>query len=133
MANPKGNPQNLLPGGMPGNAGGGRWSNNARAAKAAWLQKMKQMQPEHPDYQTLDEAIDGKIAHEVINGNGYMAQWLREMEHGKPATKYEIHVGELEVFDALGDILPKHVKDQALCEAILKDLYVALSDAGQGA
>jgi hypothetical protein len=132
MANPNGNPQNLLPGGMPGNAGGGRWSNNARKAKAEWLEKMKAMKPDHPDYQTLDEAIDAKIASEALH-SGYMAQWLREMEHGKPATKYEIHVGETEVFDALGDILPNHVKDQGLCEAILKDLYAALSDAGQGA
>lgn len=125
MANPKGNPQNLLPGGVPGNKGGGRWSSSAKEARALWLETIKAMPTDHPDHKTLAEARDAKIAQEVVHGNGYMAQWLVEMEMGKPSSRFEVEIGDTEVFLALGRILPGHC-DKATCEAILIDLHAQL-------
>jgi len=124
MAKKGGNPQNLNPGGTPGNAGGGV-TKEVRRTKAALLEAIlnaKDPKSGRPVQEVVDEAL---IA-DILSPKGAVSRmWFVNQQVGMPNAKVEHLVNE-----NLGVALLQAIKQLTvpLSEEQAKELISALED-----
>jgi len=124
MANPAGNPQNLTKaGGNWGNKGGGRPKMSLLKEKEEWLERILSadfdVKTAHPLERRLREIA------ETSNSSATL-EYIYNQKFGSPKTTIKAEVGDTDVFEALGRVLPLHV-DKETAKAILNGLYGELS------
>jgi hypothetical protein len=103
-----------------------RLTQAERRTRDEWIRAMRARPGKGEESKSLDDDVDAKLHDQIVNGNGQIAVWFRELELGKATATVKQEIPDTAVFVAYAEAMAEEglpfEQMEALTQAVVAKL-----------